>query len=95
MKAEYIKKLELNHNESIVNTHMYSVRGKGDKEVIKFNRILDAVPGIDTKDDILTWRRMAMCIIKNDYVCKGLSFSMTKGMSERSNYLVEKYRSIL
>lgn len=95
MRDEYVKELELNHNESIVNTHKYSVRGKGDKEVIKFNRILDAAPGIDNKDDVLTWRRMAMCIIKNDYVCKGLSFSMTKGMSERSNYLVEKYRSIL
>lgn len=64
------------------------------RKFIKFKKVIDASPNIDTEDDVLTWRRMALCIIKNDYTCKGLSFSVTKDMSERGKYLVEKYRGL-
>lgn len=63
---------------SIINTHEMSNRGHGDKEVIKFTEILDAIPELDGKEDILTWKRMAMCIIKNDYYGRTLSFSIPK-----------------
>ena len=93
MKAEYIEKLEKEVPDKIVNTHEFSARGKGDKEVIKFKEILDENP-IDRKDDILTWRRMAMCIIKNDYTCKGLSFSITKDLTKRQQELLERYKDL-
>ncbi|WP_040328393.1 DUF3440 domain-containing protein [Clostridium ihumii] len=95
MQEEFIKELEENYSDAIINTHEFSKRGKGDKEVIKFKRILDEVPGVDNKDDILTWKRMCMCIIKNDYVCKGLSFSMTKDLTIRQKNIMEKYKGII
>lgn len=88
-----LKTLEETAGDSIVNTHEFSKRGKGDKEVVKFKEILDENP-VDRKDDILTWRRMAMCIIKNDYVCKGLSFSITKDLTKRQKEIMEKYKGL-
>ena len=77
-KAEHIEILENKYSEYIVNTNKYSNRGKKDKFVIKFIKIPDSIPELETKDDILSWKKLAMCIIKNDYVCKSLSFSTTK-----------------
>lgn len=93
MTKENIECLENTAPDYIENTHKYSVRGKGDKEVIKFKKILDENP-VDRKDDILTWRRMAMCIIKNDYICKGLSFSITKDLTKRQQEILERYKGI-
>lgn len=95
MKADFIKELEGNYSEYIINTHEYSKRGKGDKEVVKFRKIIDEVPGVDSKDDILTWKRMCMCIIKNDFVCRGLSFGMTKDLTVRQQKIKEKYKRIM
>ena len=88
-----IKELESSNPESIENTHTLTNRGKKDKIVIKFKDILDESP-LDRNDDILTWRRMAMCIIKNDYICKGLSFSITKDLTKRQQELLEKYKNL-
>lgn len=95
VQEDFIKELESICPDAIINTHKFSVRGKGDKEVIKFKKIVDEVPGVDNKDDILTWKRMCMCIIKNDYICKGLSFSMTKDLTIRQQKIMEKYKNII
>lgn len=95
VKDEYIKIMEDTCPESIVNTKKKSKRGKGDKDVIIFKDIVDEIKGVDNKDDVLTWKRMAMCIIKNDYICKGLSFSITKTVTERQKELLEKYRKVI
>lgn len=89
---DFIKEI---NPEYIENTHQYSKRGKGDKEVVKFRRIADELPGLDTKQDMCTWKRMAMCIIKNDFICKGLSFSITKDLTVRQQELKEKYKLIM
>ena len=94
MSADLIAELEAQHPEAIINTHQFSVRGSGDKEVIKFKRIVDEAQGVDNKDDVCTWRRMAMCIIKNDFVCKSLSFSITKELTERQKAIMEKYKNL-
>lgn len=93
MRDDYIKTLEETAPKEVINTHEFSKRGKGDKEVIKFKEILDENP-IDRKDDILTWRRMAMCIIKNDYICKGLSFAITKDLTKRQQEIMERYKNL-
>lgn len=95
VKAEYIAEMEKQCPESIINTHEFSNRGKGDKEVIKFKRIVDEIPGVDNKDDVLTWKRMAMCIIKNDITCKSLSFGITKELAVRQKNLMDKYKKIM
>ncbi|MHB8292107.1 MAG: DUF3440 domain-containing protein [bacterium] len=91
---DFIAELEDKYAGTITNTHEFSKRGKGDKEVVKFKKIIDEAPGLDNKDDILTWKRMAMCIIKNDYICKSLSFSITKDLTVRQNQLIEKYKNL-
>ena len=91
---DLIKKIEEQYPEAIINTHKFSKRGKGDKEVIKFKKIIDEMPGIDTKDDVLTWKRMCMCIIKNDYICKSLSFAPTKDLVLRQKKMMEKYKRL-
>lgn len=93
MRPELINELEKTNAGDIVNTHTTSKRGKGDKEVVKFKKILDEHP-VDTKQDILTYKRMAMCIIKNDIICKGLSFSITKDLTVRQKKIMEKYKNL-
>lgn len=90
----FIDVLENKYFDKIENTHHFSNRGSGDKEVIKFKSIPDEIPEIDTKDDILSWKRLAMCIIKNDFICKSLSFSFTKNMTVRQKELLEKYKNL-
>lgn len=91
---DYIKQLEKTVPDSIHNTHSYSKRGKGDKEVVRFRKIVDELPGLDNKQDMCTWKRMAMCIIKNDYVCKSLCFSITKDLTLRQKEIMEKYKNL-
>jgi predicted phosphoadenosine phosphosulfate sulfurtransferase len=89
-----VKILGNKYAKYIINTHKYSNRGTRNKEVIKFKRIVDELPGLDNRHDYLTWRRMAMCIIKNDIICYGLSFSVTKDLTLRQKKLEEKYKSL-
>ena len=95
VSEEHIKIMEETCPDAIINTHEFSRRGKGDKEVIKFTKVVDEIPGVDNKDDVLTWRRMAMCIIKNDYTCKSLSFGMSKDLTVRQKAIMEKYKNII
>lgn len=93
LSDDKIQQLEKDVPDKIENTHKLSTRGKKNKTVIKFKEILDESP-LDKKDDILTWKRMAMCIIKNDYICKGLSFTITKDLTKRQQELMEKYKNL-
>ena len=83
------------YKRQIVNTGEFSKRGKGDKYVVKFKDALDELPELEGKDDWPTWRRMAMCIIKNDFLCKSLSFTLTKEFMAKRKATLEKYRNIL
>jgi predicted phosphoadenosine phosphosulfate sulfurtransferase len=89
-----VKVLEDKYAKYIINTHRYSNRGTKDKEVIKFRKIADELSGLDKKLDYLTWRRMAMCIIKNDIIGYTLSFSITKSLTLRQKELEEKYKNL-
>lgn len=79
--------------DAIINTMSYGNRGKGDKFVVKFKKIPDSVV-IDSKDDFCTWKRMCMCIIKNDVLCKSLSFSQTKEQINKQKTILEKYKNL-
>lgn len=95
LSPDLINFLEKNHGDSVINTHQFSKRGNGDKEVVKFTKIVDQIPEYDGRDDLLTWRRMALCIIKNDYFCKSLSFSINKQQREKRQAAIKKYKEIL
>ena len=44
--------------------------------------------------DIPTFKRMCICIIKNDHLCKYMGFSLTKDEMERRKAIQEKYKNL-
>lgn len=81
--------------DSAVITNEITNRGKKNKQIVKYKQIEDHLDiEIESKHYAPTWRRMAMCILKNDHLCKGLSFTQTKNQVERQKQLLEKYRDI-
>lgn len=55
--------------------------------------IPDKVEGDCSSADIPSWRRLCRCILRNDYWCKSLSFSPTKGEAyERYSKLMKRRR---
>ena len=44
--------------------------------------------------DIPTYKRMCVCIIKNDHLCKYMGFSLTKSELERREAIKEKYKDL-
>lgn len=44
--------------------------------------------------EIPTYKRMCICILKNDHVCKYMGFALTKQEKERRERIMEKYRSL-
>lgn len=81
--------------DSAIITDEISNRGSKDKRVVRYKYIEDYLDSeLESKRLAPTWRRMAMCILKNDHLCKGLSFTQTKNQSERMKYLIEKYKNL-
>ncbi len=94
LQEKQIEILNCNYADIMENTHRFSRRGAGDKEVVRFRRIADEIPELDGVKDVLSWKRMAMCIIKNDFYCKSLSFAVTARQSLRQKEILEKYRNL-
>lgn len=63
------------------------------KSVISFNDYLD-----DTScrkfSEIPTYKRMCVCIMKNDYYCVYMGFGKTKEAIERRKQVISKYQSL-
>lgn len=70
----------------------FSSRGTRGKPLVVYRGIPDSIPArLEAKKVAPTWRRMAICILKNDQLCKSLSFTQTKRQRERMKTLLEKY----
>lgn len=68
-------------------------RGKKDKEVVQFADYLDDTNVTDFKR-IPTYKRMCICILKNDWYCKYMGFAQTKGEIERRKRALERYKGL-
>ena len=55
---------------------------------------MDDFDGSDFKD-IPTYKRMCICIMKNDHLCKYMGFSLTKKELIRKKNILEKYKAML
>ena len=57
---------------------------------------MDYLDDIDIKEfrEIPTYKRMCICIIKNDHLCKYMGFSLTKDEMKRRKAIQEKYRDL-
>jgi predicted phosphoadenosine phosphosulfate sulfurtransferase len=91
LEDETIKELE-EENVDFVNkgkTNKYS-----DKDVCTFDDYLDDTSCTNFKE-VPTYKRMCICIIKNDYYCKYMGFAQTKNEITKRRSAIEKYRRIL
>ena len=43
--------------------------------------------------EIPTYKRMCVCILKNDHACKYMGFAPTKAEKERRDRIMEKYKN--
>lgn len=64
------------------------------KEVIRFEEYPDELPGVTKFREVPSYKRMCVCIIKNDYYCKYMGFGLTKEAEQRKKATLEKYRSL-
>lgn len=72
-----------------------ATRGKKDKNIVRYKKIPDYLnSNLESNKNAPTWRRMAACILKNDHLCKTLSFTQTKNQVERMKVLLEKYKNL-
>ncbi|PAF46987.1 hypothetical protein BKH46_05660 [Helicobacter sp. 12S02634-8] len=78
--------------EGVKSKNRLNSRGK---ELFVFTKILDCAPKkIEAAKEALTWKRMAVCIIKNDVLCRGLSFGQTKEQRYKVAKIMEKYQKL-
>ena len=67
---------------------------KSTKEKIAFLGTPDHTDDIKSTIDIPSWKRMAVCILKNDHLCKYMGFSQTQKQNQRQKELMEKYKKL-
>jgi predicted phosphoadenosine phosphosulfate sulfurtransferase len=66
---------------------------KTSKERVTFAEYQD---DLDIKEfqSVPTYKRMAICILKNDHLCKYMGFSQTKKETERRQAAIQKYMAL-
>ena len=63
------------------------------KDVCTFEDYPDDTPVTNFKE-VPSYKRMCVCIIKNDYVCKYMGFAPTKEYSQRRKAVMERYKNL-
>jgi len=66
---------------------------KSDKQRVTFE---DYPDDLDVKEfqSVPSYKRMAICILKNDHLCKYMGFSQTKAETEKRKAAMEKYKNL-
>ena len=69
-----------------------STNYKTDKKPV----MMDYLDDIDIEEfkEIPTYKRMCICILRNDHTCKYMGFSLTKEETERKNNALKKYNHL-
>lgn len=92
MDMQTIAELEA-EGAPLIRTGTTNNRGNKDKEVVQFNDYLDDTTVTDFRR-IPTYKRMCICIMKNDHQCKYMGFTQTKLEQEKRQRVIDKYRNI-
>ncbi len=74
-----------------------TVKGKTNYKTEKVAVVFDEYPDNWEGSDfqlIPSYKRMAVCILKNDHLCKYMGFSLTKRQMEQRNIVIEKYKNL-
>ncbi len=65
------------------------------ESIVRYREIPDFLDnGFEQRRMAPSWRRMCICILKNDHLCTSLSFSQTKNQQARMKELLRKYRKL-
>ena len=70
-------------------------RGHALDRVVIDGDIPDDTDNISTTKDLPSWKRMCMCILRNDYTCKSMGFAPTKAQQQHINDIKAKYKAII
>ncbi|HRJ61633.1 MAG TPA: DUF3440 domain-containing protein [Azospirillaceae bacterium] len=75
----------------------FTVKGatnyKTDKVAVVFDEYPDDLE-VTEFQTAPSWKRMAVCILKNDHLCKFMGFSQTKEEAERRRKAIQKYMAL-
>lgn len=62
--------------------------------IVFLEKIPDDTDDIKSSKDIPSWKRMCLCILKNDHICRTMGFAMTRQQQKRIDLIRRKYKSI-
>ncbi len=84
---------ELNQEEAPIEDKGYTSNYSKTKRVVAFDDYLDDT-NVSKFKEIPTYKRMCICIIKNDYYCKYMGFAQTKEEANKRKKAIEKYAKL-
>jgi predicted phosphoadenosine phosphosulfate sulfurtransferase len=92
LEDDVISDIEKNSNAKfeVIDESNYNTS----KRTVKFLEYPDELD-IDEFKAVPSYKRMVVCILKNDHLCKYMGFTMTKEEIERRKRIMEKYKNTL
>lgn len=73
-----------------------TVRNKSNYKTTKRPVMMEYLDDIDIAEfrEIPTYKRMCLCILRNDYACKYMGFAMNKEEKKMKDYILQQYKKI-
>jgi len=93
LPEEAIEELESN-GYRIMRNGISNYTLKRFSKVIFLDKIPDHTDDIKSTKDIPSWKRMCICILKNDHLCKTMGFGMSRDQKRLVDEIRKKYGSI-
>lgn len=77
----------------------FEIRGKTnyntDKMAVTFPEYPDDLENVTKFQSVPSYKRMCVCIMKNDFLCKYMGFNLTKEEMNRRKAVMEKYSQVI
>ncbi len=93
LSEETIKEL-IDHGYNIQRNGISNYTLDKKSRIVFVGKIPDDTDDILTTKDIPSWKRMCLCILKNDHNCKTMGFGESKKQRERIARIKQKYKSL-
>lgn len=73
-----------------------TVRSKSNYKTTKHPVMMEYLDDIDIPEfrEIPTYKRMCLCILRNDYACKYMGFAISKEEKKMKDYILQQYKDI-
>jgi predicted phosphoadenosine phosphosulfate sulfurtransferase len=87
--------LELKENGIEFKENGFTAHGNKDLKRIRVKGVPDHLDMLSCHNsDVISWKRFAITILKNDHTCKYLGLAPTKDQAVRQRQIMKKYKSI-